>query len=194
MPSLLTIPPELRDQILKEVLFPPERECPDSPTASQDRTRRVYRSCGGGDATDYHDGHDVWVPSTPFAAPAPHPRAVLLVNRQLYDEASALLAKAAHRETQHRLDLMYVRECGLPSPHTVKRLVFDVAVPPRGTLDENLGFPRGSAQAVMIEAFWRGDVSPHWPRPPRGETHRMVAEKILGVSCNSGPVSVCRVG
>ncbi|KAL2757264.1 hypothetical protein ACRALDRAFT_1060666 [Sodiomyces alcalophilus JCM 7366] len=251
MPSLMTIAPELRDQVLKEVLFPPEREPPDSPAASQDRVRRVY----SGDTTDYHDGHDIWVPRTPLVAPDQHPRAILLVNRQLYHEGSALLARAAGRKTPHRLDVMYVKECGLwptwlsvvpraarhidtlhvqfrifdppgdvdpvrrnprqfvtrnvggeplavwnlfallsdyighgptafeprvgpPCPHTVGKLVLDVAVPPPGTVDDNMGFSRDSPQTVVLEAFAKNDISKHWPRPPRGQTHRMVAEKM----------------
>lgn len=248
----MTIPPELRDQILRDVLFPPEHEPPDSPAVSQDRVRRVY----SGDTVDYRDGHDIWVPRTPVAAAEPHWRAVLLVNRQLHDEGSALLARAAERRSLHRLDVMYVKECGLwptwlsvvppraarhidtlhvqfrifdppddvdparrnphqfvtrnvggeplavwnffallsdyishgptaferhvgpPSPHTVKRLILDVAVPPPGTVDDNIGFSRDSPQTIVLEAFEKNVISQHWPRPPGGQTNRMVAEKM----------------
>lgn len=109
MATLMTIAPELRDQILEEVLFIPERKPPESPSASQARTRRMY----AGDPVECFDGHDIWVPQEPFLHRGDvGPPSVLLVNRQLYHEGKAILRKAK-RKAHYRLDVMYVKDCGL---------------------------------------------------------------------------------
>ncbi|KAF6801087.1 hypothetical protein CMUS01_15501 [Colletotrichum musicola] len=105
--GLLSIPREIRDLILDQVVLLPDREPPLNPTISQDRTRREYKGQG------FFDGHDVWVENSQRTRipPAGSPNtSILLVNQQIHDEAKALLAsKGSH----YRLDVMYVKECGL---------------------------------------------------------------------------------
>ncbi|KAK1595477.1 uncharacterized protein LY79DRAFT_577867 [Colletotrichum navitas] len=103
--GLLTIPREIRDLILDEVVFLPDRPPPLNPSVSQDRKRREYKGKG------FSDGHDIWVEKQIRAPPSGSPNnAILLVNRQLHDEAKTLLAS---KGTHCRLDVMYVKECGL---------------------------------------------------------------------------------
>ncbi|KAL0938325.1 uncharacterized protein CTRU02_204935 [Colletotrichum truncatum] len=104
--GLLSIPREIRDLILDQVIFLPDRDPPQNPSTSQNRKRREYKGKG------FSDGHDIWVerPQNP-APPAGSPNtAILLVNQQLHDEAKALIAS---KGTHCRLDVMYVKECGL---------------------------------------------------------------------------------
>ncbi|CRK15152.1 hypothetical protein BN1708_011372, partial [Verticillium longisporum] len=115
MAGLLSIAPELRDLILEEVLRLPEREAPVDPSASQDRKRRKYR-----DDMRCSDGHDIWVKEKNFLAAAQKTPAIMLVNRQLHAEAAAVIART---KTHYRLDVMYVKECGLwPTWLSVPRL------------------------------------------------------------------------
>ncbi|KAM0280579.1 hypothetical protein ACHAQH_004024 [Verticillium albo-atrum] len=119
MVGLLSIAPELRDLILEEVLRLPEREAPANPSASQDRKRRKYR-----DDMRCSDGHDIWVKQKSFLAAAQETPAIMLVNRQLHDEAIAVLART---KMHYRLDVMYVKECGLwPTWLSVPRLAHHV--------------------------------------------------------------------
>ncbi|KAK2747624.1 hypothetical protein CKAH01_18150 [Colletotrichum kahawae] len=104
--GLLSIPREIRDLILDQVVFLPDREPPQNPSVSQGRKRREYKGKG------FFDGHDIWVEKQQQRTPpAGTPNtAILLVNQQLHDEAKALLAS---KGTHYRLDVMYVKECGL---------------------------------------------------------------------------------
>ncbi|TDZ36025.1 hypothetical protein C8035_v009045 [Colletotrichum spinosum] len=105
--GLLSIPREIRDLILDHVVFLPDREPPLNPSASLQRKRREYKG------KSFFDGHDIWVEKQqkPRAPPAGSPNtAILLVNQQLHDEAKALLDS---KGTHCRLDVMYVKECGL---------------------------------------------------------------------------------
>ncbi|TQN70677.1 hypothetical protein CSHISOI_04764 [Colletotrichum shisoi] len=103
--GLLSIPREIRDLILDEVVFLPDRPPPLNPSVSQDRKRREYNGQG------FFDGHDIWVEKQIRAPPSGSPNnAILLVNRQLHCEAKTLLAS---KGTHCRLDVMYVKECGL---------------------------------------------------------------------------------
>ncbi|CCF32991.1 hypothetical protein CH063_00898 [Colletotrichum higginsianum] len=103
--GLLSIPREIRDLILDEVVFLPDRPPPLNPSVSQDRKRREYKGQG------FFDGHDIWVEKQIRAPPSGSPNnAILLVNRQLHYEAKTLLAS---KGTHCRLDVMYVKECGL---------------------------------------------------------------------------------
>ncbi|OHE98406.1 hypothetical protein CORC01_06197 [Colletotrichum orchidophilum] len=103
--GLLSIPREIRDLILDEIIFLPDRQPPLNPSVSQDRKRREYKGKG------FFDGHDIWVEKDVRSPPSGSPNTNLfLVNRQLHAEAKALLAT---RGTHCRLDVMYVKECGL---------------------------------------------------------------------------------
>lgn len=154
MSVLLRIAPELRDMILKEVLFESPREPPTSPETSQNRTRRRYS-----EDAKCSDGHDIWVERTPYFAAAASssprsktpastsPTSVLLVNRQLYHEASGILAR---RRLRYRLDVMYVKECGLWPTW--------------------LELPRLARRVDEIQATFRvfdppADVNPDWRNP-----------------------------
>ncbi|KAM0326227.1 hypothetical protein ACHAQA_006824 [Verticillium albo-atrum] len=138
MAGLLSIAPELRDLILEEVLRLPEREAPANPAASMDRKRRKYR-----EDMRCSDGHDIWVKEKNFLALAERTPDILLVNRQLHAEAKAVMART---KTHYRLDIMYVKECGLwPTWLSVPRLAhhasslyvqFRIFDPPAGVNDE----------------------------------------------------------
>ncbi|UQC86028.1 uncharacterized protein CLUP02_11527 [Colletotrichum lupini] len=103
--GLLSIPREIRDLILGECIFLPDRQPPPNPSVSQDRKRREYKGKG------FFDGHDIWVEKKIRSPPSGSPNTnIFLVNRQIHAEAKALLAT---RGTHCRLDVMYVKECGL---------------------------------------------------------------------------------
>lgn len=119
MSALLSIAPELRDQILHEVLFQPGRAPPKNPAASRDRKRRKF--C---EDSKCSDGHDIWVKQDGFFPTTTQTPPILLVNRQMYEEAAGILAR---RKLHYHLDIMYVKECGLwPTWLSVPRLAHHV--------------------------------------------------------------------
>jgi hypothetical protein len=104
--AFLTIPREIRDKILAEVLSSDVRPAPAGPSSSLNRQKRMRWSERPWSfrATPYHifcGADERLAEATP---------ALFFVNRQLYAETQPCLTLFGLHQ---RLDVMFVRECGL---------------------------------------------------------------------------------
>lgn len=104
MANLLGLPRELRDEILKLVAFTPAT-CPPSPQYHRDGHHEWERLAVSGtkDGTPYLDASSVVCQRTRAYGPGNTTLALLLVNKQLHEEAQDLLATG---NFTYKLDMM----------------------------------------------------------------------------------------
>ncbi|KAF6795835.1 hypothetical protein CSOJ01_13370 [Colletotrichum sojae] len=96
MATLMTLPREIRDEILSHALQA-DIPAPESPAASRDRKRII-------------EYLPLYIQRDQSTTPWPSGLGLLLANRQLHAEALPLLEK---HDANPELDVMYVRKCGL---------------------------------------------------------------------------------
>src|SRR5690242_13424347 len=102
MRTLLSLPREIRDQILREAIFI-QRPLPASPSVSQDRIclRNTF---------DPYWAHETNIYVEKGLTGSAH-MPLLRTNRQLHTETEELLKEL--EVIPYRLDIMFVKECGI---------------------------------------------------------------------------------
>lgn len=158
MPSLLSIPREIRDEILSWVPLLPSPPPDPALCQKEDRTTLPGSYSGGWQATDR-----VWFERMPIRNPV---LSVLLVNRQVHDEMKGVLATMPARP-DYSMDVMFFKEdCTLwPTWTSIPILSQDI-----GTLHvkfrilhapEHLVTPNKRRYEIGTECYYRyGDGSP----------------------------------